>query len=300
MAETRLRMAVQKSGRLSEGTFELLKKCGLSISRARDNLYGRARELPLDVLLVRDDDIPSFVEDGVCDIGVVGGNVFEEHRLGLGLGLDDGDERAVKMLSLGFARCQLMMATPKDWDDASPQALNGKRVATSYPALTAQFLAERGVDANTVSMKGSVEVAPQLKIADAVCDIVSTGATLDAHGLKPTETVYKSEAVLIRNAAPLEPGKQSALDSLLLRINGVVASRDAKYVMLNAPRDRIDDITALLPGAEAPTVLELAGRPDQVAIHTVCGEEVFWGTLDELKRLGASSILVAPIEKMMA
>lgn len=294
MAEDRLRLALQKSGRLSDGTFDLLKKCGLTISRARDNLYGRARELPLDVLLVRDDDIPSFVDDGVCDIGIVGFNVFEEHRLA-----DGADGPSILERKLGFARCRLMLAAPKGWGEAKTADYAGKRVATSYPALTDAYLKKAGVEAEMVDMTGSVEVAPQLKIADAVCDIVSTGATLDAHGLAPTETVFKSEAVLIRRGGAFSPEKQRAFDSLLLRIGGVVASRDAKYVMLNAPRDAVEKICALLPGAEAPTILELAGRPDQVAVHTVCGEEVFWGTLEELKKLGASAILVAPIEKMM-
>ncbi|MEO0398838.1 MAG: ATP phosphoribosyltransferase [Pseudomonadota bacterium] len=294
MAEERLRLALQKSGRLSDGTFNLLKKCGLTISRARDNLYGRARELPLDVLLVRDDDIPAFVDDGVCDIGIVGGNVYEEHRLGGG-----ADGAATKVRDLGFARCRLMLAAPKAWGGVNADAFAGKRVATSYPALTDAYLRTKSVEAEMVSMTGSVEVAPQLKIADAVCDIVSTGATLDAHGLAPSDTVYNSEAVLIRRGGGFSEEKEKALENLLLRMDGVVASRDAKYVMLNAPKEAVDKISALLPGAEAPTILELAGRPDHVAVHTVCGEEVFWSTLEELKKLGASAILVAPIEKMM-
>ncbi|MEM6415537.1 MAG: ATP phosphoribosyltransferase [Pseudomonadota bacterium] len=303
MTEERLRLAIQKSGRLSDGTFDLLKKCGLTISRARDNLYGRARELPIDILLVRDDDIPSFVDDGVCDIGIVGGNVFEEHRLAEAARKDPDtrpqNTKAIRERMLGFSRCKLMLAAPKAWGDVSTSSYAGKRIATSYPGLTQAYLEKAGVIAEMVDMTGSVEVAPQLKIADAVCDIVSTGATLDAHGLAPTETVFKSEAILIRSGTAFSEGKEKAFQSLLLRISGVVASRDAKYVMLNAPRSAVDEISAILPGAEAPTILELAGRPDYVAVHTVCGEEVFWGTLEQLKKLGASAILVAPIEKMM-
>jgi len=294
MTEERLRVAIQKSGRLSDGTFDLLAKCGLTISRGRDRLYGRVRELPLDILLVRDDDIPHFVDDGVCDIGIVGENVFEEHRLSGGAA-----SGAEKIMPLGFARCRLMLAAPKAWGADGVQAFAGKRIATSYPALTEAFLRREGVAATTVDMTGSVEVAPQLKIADAVCDIVSTGATLEAHGLEPRETVFDSEAVLIRRAGDLTPAAAAAFDSLMVRVRGVVASRDAKYVMLNAPRDAVEAITDLLPGADSPTVLELAGRPDRVAIHTVCGEAVFWSTLERLKALGASAILVAPIEKMM-
>ncbi len=298
MTDERLRLALQKSGRLADGTFDLLKKCGLSISRAKDNLYGRARELPIDILLVRDDDIPSLVDDGVCDIGIVGENVFEEHRLGRGREADD-PAAATLVSRLGFARCRLMLAAPKSWASDDLGSYAAKRIATSYPALTQAFLNRAGVAASTAEMSGSVEIAPKLKIADAVCDIVSTGATLEAHGLKPTATVFDSEAILIKRPGALSPSNQSAFDSLMTRIDGVIASRNAKYVMLNAPREAVADIVGLLPGAEAPTVLELAGRDDVVAIHAVCVEEVFWSTLEELKRLGATAILVAPIEKMM-
>ena len=295
MSEERLRIAIQKSGRLSEGSFELLKSCGLKVSRGKDKLYGRVRELPIDVLLLRDDDIPSFVADNACDIGVVGQNVFEEERLG-----GAHDAPAVEVMTLGFARCKLMLAAPKEWSFNGANMLEGKRVATSYPELTRAWLAREGVDARAVTMKGSVEVAPRLKIADAVCDIVSTGATLDANGLKPVAEVFDSQALLIRNSAAFSSQKQAIFDALMKRINGVLTSRDAKYVMMNAPRSAVEAITEYLPGAEAPTVLELAGSADKVAIHAVCRESVFWDTLEDLKKLGASAILVLPIEKMMA
>lgn len=295
MSEKRLRIAIQKSGRLSDGSFELLKSCGLSISRGRDNLYGRVQELPIDVLLVRDDDIPEFVADGACDIGIVGENVAEEDRLAA-----KREEPAVVVMKLGFSRCRLMLAAPKEWAWDGPSLLEGKRIATSYPGLTSRFLESAGVKATTVMMNGSVEIAPRLRIADAVCDIVSTGATLDANGLKPVATVLESEAVLIRNVATFSGEKQQVFDALLKRIEGVIASREAKYVMMNAPRSALEAITKVLPGAEAPTVLELAGARDKVAIHAVCRESVFWTTLEQLKSLGASAILVLPIEKMMA
>lgn len=294
MSEERLRIAIQKSGRLSEGSFELLKNCGLKISRGKDKLYGRVRELPIDVLLLRDDDIPAFVADNACDIGIVGQNVFEEERLN-----ETHDNPAVEVMPLGFARCKLMLAAPKEWTFNGPPMMGGKRIATSYPGLTQAWLQREEVSARPVMMKGSVEVAPRLKIADAVCDIVSTGATLDANGLKPVATVFESEALLIRNAKTFSPEKQAVFDALMKRINGVLTSRDAKYVMMNAPRDAVDAITEFLPGAEAPTILELAGNPEKVAIHAVCRESVFWDTLEELKKLGASAILVLPIEKMM-
>jgi ATP phosphoribosyltransferase len=295
MSDQRLRIAIQKSGRLSEGSFELLKSCGLTISRGRDKLYGRVQELPIDVLLLRDDDIPAFVADDACDIGIVGQNVFEEERLN-----ETHDSPAQEVMRLGFAHCRLMLAAPKEWTFNGASMLDGKRIATSYPALTRIWLEREGVNARAVTMKGSVEVAPRLKIADAVCDIVSTGATLDANGLKPVATVFSSEAILIRNARAFSPEKQAVFEALLKRISGVLTSRDAKYIMMNAPRSAVAAITEFLPGADAPTVLELAGSPDKVAIHAVCRESVFWDTLEKLKGLGASAILVLPIEKMMA
>jgi ATP phosphoribosyltransferase len=295
MSEERLRIAIQKSGRLSDGSLDLLKSCGLTISRGRDRLYGRVQEMPIDVLLVRDDDIPEFVADAACDVGIVGENVAEEDRL---MSARAAHPEVVR--KLGFSQCRLMLATPKEWAWDGPASLAGKRIATSYPGLTLKFLERKKVDAVAVTMNGSVEVAPRLKIADAICDIVSTGATLDANGLKPVATVFESEAVLIRNAAPFSAAKQAVLEALLKRIDGVIASREAKYVMMNAPRSAIAAITGVLPGAEAPTVLDLAGAPDKVAIHAVCRESVFWTTLEKLKSLGASAILVLPIEKMMA
>lgn len=295
MSDERLRIAIQKSGRLSDGSLDLLKRCGLTISRGRDRLYGRVQEMPIDVLLVRDDDIPEFVADAACDVGIVGENVAEEDRL---VSARAAHPEVVR--KLGFSQCRLMLAAPKEWAWDGPASLAGKRIATSYPGLTLKFLEREKVEAVAVTMNGSVEVAPRLKIADAICDIVSTGATLDANGLKPVATVFESEAVLLRNAAPFPLAKQAVLDAFLKRIDGVIASREAKYVMMNAPRDAIEAITDVLPGAEAPTVLELAGAPDKVAIHAVCRESVFWTTLEKLKSLGASAILVLPIEKMMA
>ena len=294
MSEERLRLGLQKSGRLSEGSVDLLKKCGLKISRAKDNLYGRIRELPIDVMLLRDDDIPAFVESGACDIGIVGENVFTEHQL-----TAQSDAAPIVLTKLGFARCRLMLATPKEWSYKDVSDIKGKHIATSYPGLMKAYLDEKGIEASPIKMNGSVEVAPRLKIADIVCDIVSTGATLDANGLKPVETIFESEAILIRNALLDSPNKKLTLDALIKRIEGVTASREAKYVMMNAPKDAIASITELLPGADSPTILNLAGREDQVAIHAVCRETVFWSTLEELQELGASAILVMPIEKML-
>lgn len=295
MTEQRLRIAIQKSGRLSDGSFDLLKSCGLTVSRGRDKLYARVQELPIDVLLLRDDDIPAFVADGACDIGIVGENVSEEERLTASRGA-----AAETVMPLGFSRCRLMLAAPKEWGDVSLNAFAGKRIATSYPGLTRAFLEREGIDAAPIMMKGSVEVAPRLKIADAVCDIVSTGGTLDANGLAPAASIFESQAVLIRNNADFLPEIEAVYEALLKRVRGVLASREAKYVMMNAPRDAVEAITAVLPGADAPTILELAGDGDKVAIHAVCTESVFWTTLEKIKSLGASAILVLPIEKIMA
>jgi len=294
MTDPRLRLAVQKSGRLADGTMELLAKSGLTMSRGRDRLYARVRELSIDVLFVRDDDIPALVADGVCDVGVVGENVLEEHRLS-----DADDGEPVVERRLGFSRCRLMLAIEKGVAYVGPQDLAGKRVATSYPGLLDAFFKARGVEADVVLLNGAVEVAPRMGFADAVCDIVSTGGTLDANGLRPVDTVFESEAVLIRRPLAFEGEREEIYRSLLMRVDGVSQSRDAKYVMMNAPRSALPAITKLLPGADAPTVLELAGDPDRVAVHAVCPERVFWPTLEKLKAAGASAILVLSIEKMM-
>jgi len=292
--EDRLRIAIQKSGRLADGSMELLKSCGLTISRGRDKLYARVQELPIDVLLVRDDDIPAFVGDGACDIGIVGENVYEEAVLG-----EDDRAYGERVMALGFSRCRLALAVPKESGWSGAKDLEGKKIATSYPGLLARYLKGEGVAARPVMMNGAVEVAPRLKVAEAVCDIVSTGATLDANGLKPVATIYESEAVLIRNADAFGARKQETFEALQKRVRGVLQSRESKYVMMNAPRSAVDAISEVLPGADAPTVLDLAGHPELVAIHSVCRESVFWETMEKLKALGASSILVLPIEKMM-
>ena len=291
----RLRLAIQKSGRLSDGSIELLKACGLSISRGRDKLYGRIEEMPIDLLLLRDDDIPAFVADGACDIGIVGQNVAEEERLTV-----KRTGHASEIMKLGFSKCRLMIAGPKEWEFEGPEMLRGRRIATSYPGLTGEYLKANNIEATPVMMKGSVEVAPRLRIADLVCDIVSTGATLDANGLRPFVKIFDSEAILIRNDAPLADEKAAVLEAFLKRVRGVMTSRHAKYIMMNAPRTSIEAITKILPGVEAPTILELAGKEDMVAVHAVCPESIFWDTLEALKATGASGILVLNIEKMMA
>ncbi|KAA5804762.1 ATP phosphoribosyltransferase [Alkalicaulis satelles] len=291
----RLTLAVQKKGRLAEGGFELLAKAGVKLAWGRDELLRRAENVALDLMLIRDDDIPSFVASGACDYGIVGENVLYEAQARHGR--LKGLEVALK---LGFARCSLKLAAPKGGAIRTLSDLNGKTVATSYPGLTAQFLKARGVSAEIVEMGGSVEVAPRMGVADAICDLVSSGATLEANGLKAFETVLESEAVLVRRPEPRSAALHDLASLLIERFKGVIASRQTKYILLNAPRDRLDEVRAVLPGADAPTVAAVVGRDDVVAVHAVCTEEVFWTTLERLKAAGARSILVMPIEKMMA
>lgn len=291
----RLKIAVQKKGRLSEDSFALLKQCGLSTTRRGDALLCAATNFPVDLLLLRDDDIPSLVVDGICDLGIVGQNVLEEETLE-----QDVSSRLQVVEPLGFSRCTLKLAGPKSANFGSSRDLAGMRIATTYPNLTRRYLTQAGITAEIVELKGGVEIAPSLGLVDAICDLVSSGATLAANGLAAFETVMESEAVLVRNADPFTGEKQVIFERLLSRIRGVIASRDTKYIMLNAPRAALTDITNILPGVDAPTIMDLAGETEQVAVHAVCRETVFWDTLEQLKSRGARDILVLPIEKMMS
>jgi len=289
----RLHIAVQKSGRLAEFSRALLRDAGLRIQNGKNALTARVENLPIDLMFVRDDDIPTFVADGVCEYGMVGRNVLEEFAL-------DRPEAAFEVVApLGFGRCALKIAAPEATPYPGVEALEGARIATSYPRLLRRFLDERGIAASVVRMNGAVELAPRLGIAGFVCDLVSTGATLEANGLAAVETVLESEAVLVRTTQPLARDRQALCDNLWRRIEGVLATQESKYIMLNAPRQALGAITAILPGAEAPTVIPLAGQPGHFAVHAVCKESVFWESLQQLKAAGASAILVMPIEKMM-
>lgn len=292
MTIQRLHIAIQKSGRLAERSLDLIRSAGYRLTKSASDLAHSAENAPIDLWCLRDDDIPTFVADGVADLGVVGRNVLAERAAGGGAGLHE-------VMPLGFGRCRLSIATPANFDYRGPQSLRGLRIATTYPNLLVRFLSEEGVDASIVTMRGAVEVAPRLKLADAICDLVSTGATLEANGLVAQTTVLESEAVLVRAARRAPPQLESVVDSLVSRFRGVVASQDAKYVMMNAPRSALARIAEILPGAGAPTVMTLAGRDDLVAVHAVCRESVFWETLEALEGAGASAILVLPIEKMM-
>jgi ATP phosphoribosyltransferase len=291
--DTRLHIAIQKSGRLSDQSRGLLRDAGLRIQNGKNELTARVENFPADLMFVRDDDIPTFVSDGVCEYGIVGENVLQEFALG------EAEPRFEVLASLGFGRCTLKLAAPEATPYEGPVSLEGTRIATSYPRIVQSFLDSNGVSATVVKMNGAVELAPRLQIAPFICDLVSTGATLEANGLRPVQTVYESQAVLIRTRKAIAPAKLEQGDQLLSRIEGVLATKESKYIMLNAPGEALRDITAILPGAEAPTILPLHGRAGHFAVHAVCQESVFWETLQKLKAAGASAILVLPIEKMM-
>ena len=291
--EARLHIAIQKSGRLSDFSRGLLRDAGLRIQNGRNELTARVENFAADLMFVRDDDIPTFVSDGVCEFGMVGENVLREFALG------EAEPRFEVVTPLGFGRCTLKLAAPEGTAWNGVGSLEGARIATSYPRIVQRFLDEQGVSASVVKMNGAVELAPRLQIAGFICDLVSTGATLEANGLRPVATVFESEAVLIRTRKPVSQAKQEQAERLLSRIQGVLATKESKYIMLNAPEEALAEISAILPGAEAPTILPLHGRPGHFAVHAVCQESVFWETLQRLKATGASAILVLPIEKMM-
>jgi ATP phosphoribosyltransferase len=295
--QTRLRIAVQKKGRLSDESLKLLKAIGVKLSIRDRLLIAHSTNLPIDLLLVRDDDIPGLVMDGVADLGFIGENELEEKMLERQAAGQAADYKQLKRLEYGG--CRLSVAVPNEFKYEGINSLEGKSIATTYPQLLKRYLKEKGVNAQTVMLTGSVEVAPRAGIADAICDLVSTGATLDANGLYEAVEIFKSKAVLIQRSGELDAKKRELVDTLLPRINGVMQAKESKYIMLHAPKNQLAEVKQLLPGAEDPTVLPLSGNDEQVAIHVVSKENLFWETMEQLKTLGCTSILVMPIEKMM-
>jgi len=294
----RLRIAIQKSGRLTENSLDLLERCGLKYSRGKDQLMCYGENMPLDVLFVRDDDIPDLVQEDVCDLGIVGINVIDEKRLAMSA---RGTEPRFELVQrMDFGRCRLSIAVPDDYSYQGLQSIAGRRIATTYPNTLARFLDENSLEAEIVTLSGAVEIAPRLGRADLICDLVSTGSTLSANHLREVATVLESEAALIRTPVPLADEKADWVRRLLLRIDGVQQVRESKYIMLHAPRSALAEIRKLLPGSESPTVIPLEGPGNKVAIHAVCRENVFWETLESLKAAGASAVLVLPVEKMLA
>jgi ATP phosphoribosyltransferase len=285
MEET-LRIAVQKSGRLYEGSMQLLKECGIEISNGNNQLRVLSGNFPAEIFFLRDDDIPEYVQDAVADIGFVGQNVVKET-----------DKEIDTIEKLGFGKCRLSIAVPKNGALQSVNDLNGQKIATSYPVILADYLEQKKISASIHVISGSVEIAPRIGLADAICDLVSSGSTLFTNELKEIETILFSEAVLISNKA-LSAEKKTILESLLFRIRSVKKAKNNKYVLLNAPNDKLDTICALLPGMKSPTILPLA-EPGWSSIHSVINEMDFWNLIEKLKANGAQGILIIPIEKMI-
>ncbi len=284
--QTKIRIAVQKSGRLYEDSTKLLKECGIDLRNVKDRLKTESDNFPLEVFFLRDDDIPQYVEDGVADIGIVGENVlFEKNK------------KTDVVEELGFGKCRLSIAVPRSQQYEGVASLKGKRIATSYPFLVNSYLKQHNVEADIHEISGSVEIAPGIGLADVVADLVSSGSTLFMNGLKEVETILQSQAVLIKNKQ-LAPAQLALLEKLLFRIRSVKKAKRNKYILLNAPNNKVKDIIALLPGMKSPTVLPLA-ESGWSSVHSVLNEDEFWDKIEQLKAAGAQGILVIPIEKMV-
>ena len=283
----KLRIAIQKSGRLSEKSLKLLDDCGISISNGNRTLLASGKNFPVEILYLRDDDIPGYLEDGVADVGILGENVVLEKSTELDI-----------ISRLGFARCRMSLAIPRNEEYNGPEYLQGKRIATTYPRILQSFLDEKNIQADIHEILGSVEIAPSIGLSGAIFDIVSTGSTLLSNGLKEVEVVMKSEAVLV-SRKNLETEKQEILDKLLFRLNAVMKARTNRYVLLNAPNDSLDKIISIIPGMKSPTIVPLA-EEGWSAVHSVISEDRFWEVIDELKEAGAQGLLVIPIEKMVS
>lgn len=292
----RLRIAIQKSGRLAAAARELLASCGLTWSESRDRLFCYGENLPVDLLLVRDDDIPGLIADGVCDLGILGRNVALEFDVGREA--DGKTSRFTEWRALGFGSCRLDLAVPEAWDwDVT--RLEGSRIATSYPNLLSRWLAEKQIGAHVVHMSGSVEIAPRLGQADLICDLVSSGATLTGNQLKPVVTLLDSEAVLVGTTEKLDDVRGALAEQLLRRLDGALHVRDSRLLMFRSPRSRLEEVLPLLPSGGEPMVTRIEGG-DEVSLQVLCYGTVSWSRLEELKRAGASGLMVLPVEGMLA
>ncbi len=282
----KLKLAIQKSGRLSESSLKLIRECGIKFNNGKGKLTSKASNFPMEFLFLRDDDIPGYVADGVADLGIVGENVM----------LEKG-KSVEEVKKLGFSKCRLSLAVPKDVDYGGIEYFNGKSIATSYPKILSDYLAKHGVDAELHEISGSVEIAPNIGLADAICDLVSSGSTLMSNGLKEAEVLLYSEATLI-SSPKMQEEKQATLERLLFRINAVQTGNSNRYILLNAPNDKLDDIINIIPGMRSPTVLPLA-QEGWSSVHSVIDEGTFWEVIEQLREAGAEGILVVPIEKMV-
>ncbi len=282
----KLKLAIQKSGRLHDDSIRLLKECGIDISNGVNKLKAEASNFPIEVYFLRDDDIPQYVEDGVADIGFVGENVVYEKK-----------KKVTVAEKLGFGKCRLSIAVRKNEHYTDVQFLSGKKIATSYPVILGDFLQAKGITAEIHEISGSVEIAPGIGLADSICDLVSSGSTLFMNGLKETETILESQAVIIKNTG-LSEEKEQLINRLLFRIQSVKKAKNNKYILLNAPNNKLKEIISLLPGMKSPTVLPLA-EEGWSSVHSVLNENDFWDIIEQLKAAGAQGILVVPIEKMI-
>ncbi|QJC36838.1 ATP phosphoribosyltransferase [Enterobacteriaceae endosymbiont of Donacia vulgaris] len=293
----RLRIAMQKSGRLSNESSKLLKSCGLKINLQQRKLIAFAENMPIDILKVRDDDIPGLIMEGVVDLGIIGKNVLEEEVLNR---LSRGDNaNYLTLRKLNFGICRLSIAMPINKQYLGLQSLQNTCIATSYPNLLKKYLDKHHIKFKSCMLNGSVELAPRLGLSDAICDLVSTGATLEAHGIKEVETIYTSQACLIQRYDKITNFKQQLINKLLTRIKGVIKARESKYVMLHVPSKKLKHVMSLLSYIKNITILPLIGENKKVAIHMVCSETLFLEKIEKLKLLGVSSVLVLPIEKIM-
>ena len=283
---SKLKIAIQKSGRLNEDSLKLLKSCGIKVDNGRDQLKVDVPNFPMEILYLRNSDIPQYLEDGVADIAIVGENLLIEKR------------RKVEVIQkLGFSKCRVSLAVPKEVENADLSYFQGKKIATSYPNTVQNFLNEKGIKSDIHTISGSVEIAPNIGLADGICDIVSSGSTLFKNGLKETEVILKSEAVLAASS-DLNEEKQAILDKLLFRIRAVLKAKNSKYILLNVPNEKIEEVSRILPVLKSPTILPLA-EEGWSSLHSVIDEEKFWEVIDELKDAGAEGILVVPIDKIV-
>lgn len=283
---SKLKIAIQKSGRLNEDSLKLLKSCGIKVDNGKDQLKVEIPNFPMEILYLRNSDIPQYLEDGVADIAIVGENLLIEKQ------------RKVQVIQrLGFSKCRVSLAVPKEVENADLSYFQGKKIATSYPNTVQNFLNEKGITSEIHTISGSVEIAPNIGLADGICDIVSSGSTLFKNGLKETEVILKSEAVLAASNN-LSEEKQAILDKLLFRIKAVLKAKNTKYILLNVPNEKIEEVSRILPVLKSPTILPLA-EEGWSSLHSVIDEEKFWEVIDELKEAGAQGILVVPIDKIV-
>ena len=285
--KNRLKIAIQKNGRLSTESLSILKKCGIEFSDSNNKLFIKSTNMLIDLLMVRDDDIPRLVSQNIADLGIVGENVVSEKEL------SDTSLKLKTTLKLGFSRCRLSFAKPKKMNLDN---ISNKKIATSYPSIVKDYLEKKDINAEIIEIHGSVELTPFVEISDIIADLVSTGSTLESNNLTELDSIMDSQAILVQSSS-IPSQKLPLIEKIVARINSVIKAKDSKYIMFNADTDNTDELIKLLPAAESPTVIPLADR-SKVAIHTVCKEDVFWETIESLKLKGASSILVLPIEKL--